>query len=72
MSQPTNTLKDYLRIGEAAQYLGVSPNTLRNWSRAGKIKSHRNPINRYRLFKKSDLERLLKQISETPEPERHT
>ena len=24
-------LCDYLRISEAAEYLGVSPNTLRNW-----------------------------------------
>lgn len=62
MGRATDSLKDYLRIGEAAEYLGVSPNTLRNWSRAGKIKSHRNPINGYRLFKKSDLETLLLKI----------
>ena len=30
-------LRDFLRISEAAEYLGVSPNTLRNWERAGKI-----------------------------------
>lgn len=56
------SLRDYLRIGEAAEFLGVSPNTLRNWSRAGKIKTHRNPINGYRLFKKSDLDTLLLRI----------
>lgn len=33
-------LRDYLRISDAADYLGVSPNTLRNWERAGKIKAH--------------------------------
>ena len=69
MGRTTNSLKDYLRIGEAAKYLGVSPNTLRNWSRAGKIKSHRNPINGYRLFKMSDLDRLLQKISESTEYE---
>ena len=49
----------YLRIKEAAEYLGVSPNTLRNWGRAGRIIEHRHPVNNYRLYKKEDLERLL-------------
>ena len=38
-------LSDYLRISEAAEYLGVSPNTLRNWENAGKIEAHRHPMN---------------------------
>lgn len=71
MNPTANTLKDYLQIGKAAGYLGVSPNTLRNWSRAGKIKSHRNPINGYRLFKMSDLDRILREISESTEKEGH-
>ena len=62
MARPTNSLKDYLRIGEAARYLGESPNTLRNWARSGKIPSYRNPINGYRLFKQSDLDTLLRKI----------
>lgn len=53
-------LDAYLRIKEAAAFLGVSLNTLRNWGRDGKLPMHRNPVNRYRLFKKSDLERLLR------------
>ena len=65
MGRATDSLKDYLRIGEAAEYLGVSPNTLRNWSRAGKIASFRNPINGYRLFKKPDLDALLRKIRGT-------
>jgi excisionase family DNA binding protein len=56
-------VKDYLRVKDAADYLGVSPNTLRNWSRDGRIPVYRNPINAYRLYKKSDLERLLRQIN---------
>jgi DNA (cytosine-5)-methyltransferase 1 len=54
-------LDDYLRIKEAAEYLGVSPNTLRNWGRDGKITDYRHPMNNYRLYKKSDLTRLLRQ-----------
>lgn len=57
-------LSDYLRISEAADYLGVSPNTLRNWERAGKIEAHRHPVNSYRLFKKEELDALLKQVQE--------
>ena len=55
-------LSDYLRVSEAAAYLGVSPNTLRNWERAGKIEAHRHPVNDYRLFKREELDALLKQV----------
>ena len=59
-------LRDYLRISEAADYLGVSPNTLRNWERAGKIAAHRHPMNRYRLFRQQDLDSLLRQVERAP------
>jgi excisionase family DNA binding protein len=55
-------LSDYLRISEAAEYLGVAPNTLRNWERAGKIVAHRHPVNAYRLFKREELDALLDQV----------
>lgn len=55
-------LRDFLRISEAAEYLGVSPNTLRNWEKAGKIPAHRHPVNRYRLFRQQDLDTLLAQV----------
>ena len=53
-------LDEYLRIKEAAEYLGVSPNTLRNWGRDGRIIEHRHPVNNYRLYKKDDLTQLLR------------
>jgi len=53
-------LDGYLRIKDAAQYLGVSQKTLRNWGRDGKIAEHRHPMNNYRLYTKSDLARLLR------------
>ena len=58
-------LHEYVTIKEAAQFLGVSPNTLRNWHRDGKIPVFRSPISNYRLFKKRDLEELLLQIEES-------
>lgn len=52
-------LSDFMKIADAAEYLGVSPNTLRNWETAGKIIAHRHPVNGYRLFKKEELDELL-------------
>jgi len=61
-----NNLQDYLRIKQAAAFLGVSESTLRNWGRDGKIPTYRHPINRYRLYKKSDLEAVLREIDRSP------
>jgi len=65
-------LYDYLRISEAAEYLGVSPNTLRNWDRAGKVVAHRHPVNRYRLFRRQDLDALLHRAGRPERTERDT
>lgn len=59
-------LKDFLRISEAAEYLGVSPNTLRNWESAGKIVAIRHPVNHYRLFRREDLDAMLKRLERPP------
>ena len=56
-------LHDYLRIQEAAAFLGVSPNTLRNWGREEKIAELRHPVNNYRLYRRSDLEELLRRVA---------
>ena len=55
-------LRDFLRIAEAAEYLGVSSNTLRKWENAGKVAAHRHPVNGYRLFRREDLDVLLRQV----------
>ncbi|MFO0914387.1 MAG: helix-turn-helix domain-containing protein [Pirellulales bacterium] len=60
-------LQQYLTIKQAATYLGVAPNTLRNWGTNGKIKEHRNPLNGYRLYRQEDLDRLLKAITASGE-----
>ena len=35
----------YFSIKEAAEILGVSPLTLRNWDKSGKFKAQRQPMN---------------------------
>ena len=52
-------LDEYLTMRAAAEYLGVCRNTLRNWEVAGKIPIRWHPLNNHRLFKVSDLGRLL-------------
>lgn len=56
-------LQEYLTIAEAAAFLGVTPNTLRNWGRDKKIVEFRHPVNNYRLYKKADLEALLRKLA---------
>ena len=56
-------MKDYLTVKDAASFLGVTPITLRRWDRKGKFKTLRHPINRYRLYKKEDLELLLARLT---------
>lgn len=44
-----------LTIGEAAEVLGVSTATLRNWDRNGKLRPRRHPQNGYRIYLHEDL-----------------
>jgi len=55
-------MSDLLQIKGAAKLLGVTGQTLRNWDKQGKLKPHRHPMSNYRLYKKSDLLKLLKKI----------
>jgi excisionase family DNA binding protein len=64
MPQTATSLDEYLTVKAAAEILGVCPSTLRNWDRAGKLKPHRHPMNRYRLYRRAELEALLRSIKE--------
>ncbi len=55
-------MSELLQIKEAAKFLKVTGQTLRNWDKQGKLKPHRHPMNNYRLYKKSDLIKLIKRI----------
>jgi len=52
----------YMRVKEAAQLLGVSPNTVRAWGAEGKIPEYRHPVNNYRLYKRKELERIFRKL----------
>ena len=48
----------YITIKEAAEILTVSKDTLRRWEKAGKLKTKRHPMNNYRLYALSEIEKL--------------
>ncbi len=60
------TVRDeFVLVKEAAELLGVCPNTIRSWGDSGKRTEYRHPVNDYRMFKKKEIERLLKKM---PQP----
>ena len=54
-------LPQMLRVGEAASFLHVHPNTLRKWSSVGLIPSYRLGHRRDRRFRLEDLASFLNQ-----------
>lgn len=57
-----------ITIKQAAALLGVTPLTLRNWDKSGKLSAFRHPLNNYRVYKRSDIEALIEQISKNTVP----
>lgn len=55
-------LSDFVQVKDAAQLLGVSPDTIRRWDRAGKLTAVRHPINNYRLYRIDELKTILKEL----------
>ena len=56
-------VREYVKVAEAAEILGVSQGTVRAWAEAGKIPMHKNPANGYRLFRRGDLDKFLSDIA---------
>jgi excisionase family DNA binding protein len=52
----------FLRVTDAARYLGVSANTLRSWDQQGKLPARRHPLNGYRLYERGELDELLRSL----------
>jgi excisionase family DNA binding protein len=55
-------LSDYMHSAEAVEYLGIHHNTICKWAARGELPVHRNLVNGFRLFKREDLDGLLKQV----------
>jgi DNA repair protein RadD len=47
---------EYLRVGDAARYVGVSSQTLRRWDAEGRLVAVRRPGSSYRYWRRADLE----------------
>jgi DNA-binding transcriptional MerR regulator len=56
---------EYLRVKQAAAMLGIAPNTMRKWGATGKIPEFRHPANTYRLYRRSDLEKMIAQVEKS-------
>jgi len=54
--------KKYYTIKQAAKIIGVTPLTLRNWDKKGKLRAYRHPVNNYRVYKPDQLELFLRRM----------
>lgn len=52
----------YISIKKAAKLLHVTPLTLRNWDKKGKLRPYRHPINHYRLYRLDQIELFLRHL----------
>lgn len=55
-------MEKYIKIGEAAKSIGVSSETLRRWDKSGKFESVRHPINKYRVYSQSSVNRFVEEL----------
>ena len=55
-------MQTYLTIKKAAQLLHITPLTLRNWDKNGKLKAYRYPGNNYRIYRLDQIEAFLRQL----------
>lgn len=55
-------INEYLTVSQAAEYVGVCKGTIKKWDRCGKLHAGRNPINKYRVYLKEDLDKVMKGV----------
>jgi DNA (cytosine-5)-methyltransferase 1 len=58
----------FVTVNQAAEILGVAPNTIRAWGAARKIPEYRHPLNGYRLYKRADLADVIQQLERSVSP----
>lgn len=64
MPKDPGTGENLLRLGEVAEILGVSPETVRNWTASGKLAALRTP-GRHRYYKRADVDAVMERIGHT-------
>lgn len=52
----------YLTIGQAAEKLGVSSQTLRRWDKSKKLKSNRHPMNNFRVYSEKKINDVVNEL----------
>ncbi|MFT4522055.1 MAG: DNA (cytosine-5)-methyltransferase 1 [Bacteroidia bacterium] len=55
-------MKNYLTLAETSELIGKSKETLRRWDREGILNAFREPVSNYRVYKRSDVQTLLKGV----------
>lgn len=55
-------MQKYITVKKAAKLLHVTPLTLRNWDKSGKLRAYRHPLNKYRLYKLDQIELFLRYL----------
>ena len=55
-------IKNYYSISEAAELLGKTTDTLRRWDKNGTLEALREPMSKYRIYKKEDINNLIKPL----------
>lgn len=48
--------------------LGVTPLTLRNWDKSGKLSARRHPISNYRVYLREDIDKLINRMESGEKP----
>lgn len=51
-----DTESDFMRVAAAAEYVGVSAQTLRRWDRDGRLPATKRPGSTHRYYRRADLE----------------
>jgi excisionase family DNA binding protein len=53
---------NFLTVRDVSKMLGVTPLTLRNWDKAGKLVAVRHPMSNYRIYKRDDIEKFVHEL----------
>src|SRR5262249_7841356 len=61
------SFRDYFTVKEAAEFLGVSADTLRKWDETGKLRGLRHPVTANRLYDPQTLKALLETAAQQHE-----